>query len=506
MRWNFAGKIGVALGVAAISLHAESAPFKIYGFSDFRFSKMWLNSNNLLIPQGYLEDDANFYLGHVDPYIDWNPNEHVRGLVEMNLNPEGSVSNSAGTRLNLSAKGEAELRAVVTQSVTAQVVQQLTAGGMPLAVAQQQAASIAAPIIQSTMDGVKANSQIIAGQPAQNSRSKFFELVRAQVDLKIDDAVNFRIGRFLTPVGIWSVDHGSPVILSIQQPYYISVIPIFPQAQEGGMLFGNATLGDNDLSYSLYMSKGREDNDKGNNKIEDWDDLSVGGQTSIKIEGLNGTRFGVSGYVGRQRKDDLWGDGEYEMGLLKDPAYSKNVPDALKPALAYLNNDTLFLNEISYSRTRTQNLREYCWALDTKTGYGHFNFQAELSGAYIVNENDPEGKSGSALDYYLLASWDHPLNDAITLTPYLFYEELTWSDQDNVPGWSIGLEGFPLDGFRTMSVGLNTTIWSNIHLKTEYTLAWLLPNSQLSHPFYHNHYTEDELFGQGLQAQLSVAF
>lgn len=491
------------LGVLAATASAQSAP-KVYGFADVRFSKAWSEDNNLLIPEGYLKQEANFYLGHVNPYIDWNPHENVRTLVEMNLNPQGTVSNSAGTRLKLSAAGEAELRSVLTPVITGQVTQQLIAQGMPANVAAQQAPAIAAPIIEQTVQGVKANSEIMAGQPEENKRTEFFELERAQIDLKISDALNVRVGKFLTPVGIWSVDHGSPVILTVQQPYYLSTIPVFPKSQEGVMLFGTTPIGDNDLSYSLYVSKGRDDANRGNLDISDWDDLSVGGQTYVKVEALNGTRFGVSGYVGRDRKDDLWGDATYELGMLKD--MPGGAPDDLAPLLPMLRNDTLFLDEVTYSTTRTRSLREFNWNLDMKTNVGPVGLQAEVSGAHIVNDLDPDQKTSSAFDYYLLASYDVPVNEAISLTPYLFYEELTWADQDNTPGWSLGLQGFPLDGFRVAALGLNTSLWSNVRLKTEYSMVWLLPNPQSSHPIFRNKYTEDDLFTQSFQAQLAVAF
>lgn len=503
MRLASAFKSCAILGALAATASAQSAP-KVYGFADVRFSKFWTEDNNLLIPQGYLKQDADFYLGHVNPYIDWNPHENIRTLVEMNLNPEASISNSSGTRLKLSAAGEAELRSVVTQAVTAQVTQQLIGAGMPANVAAAQAPSIAAPIIEQTIQGVKANSEMIVSEPEERSRSKFFELVRAQIDLKVNDALNVRVGRFLTPVGIWSVDHGSPVILTVQQPYYVSTVPIFPQSQEGVMLFGTTPIGDNDLNYSLYLSKGRDDGDKGNLQVSEWDDLSVGAQTYVKVEALNGTRFGMSGYVGRDRKSDMWGDATYEIGLLK------SMPDAspaeLAPLLPMLRNDTLFLDEVTYSQTRTKDLREYCWNFDMKTSFGRFGLQAEVSGAHIVNDLDPDQKSSSAFDYYLLASYDVPVNEAITVTPYAFFEEETWSDQDNTAGWSLGLQGFPLDGFRVASLGLNTSIWSNVRLKTEYSMVWLLPNPQSSHPIYRNKYTESDLFSQGILAQLAVAF
>ncbi|MCB9495301.1 MAG: hypothetical protein H6686_00240 [Fibrobacteria bacterium] len=496
-------KQGLAMVLLASMAASAQSTVKVYGFADFRMSKGWMEDNNLLIPEGYINDDVNFYLGHVDPYIDWTPNEHVRALVELDLNPQPTVSGGAGLRLKLSDAGKAEVRTVLQQSITGQVIQGLMAQGMTLAQAQAAAPGIAQPMIDQAYDAVLANADVKVQDPSDRRRTDYLRLVRAQFDAKISDALNVRVGRFLTPVGIWSVDHGSPVILSIQQPYYISTVPIFPQVQEGAMLFGNLFLGDNDMEYALYLSKGREDANKGINRIQEVDDLSVGGQVNIRVDALNGTRFGASGYVGRQRTDKLWGDAGYELGLLKsDPS----APADLQPILPYLKDDTLFLDEFHYSRERTESLREFCWGLDFQTRYGALGVQAEINGALIQNDQLYSGTTGSALDVYGLVSWEQPVNQAITITPYLFYEQLTWADQENVPTWSIGLGNFPLAGFRTGSLGLNTSFWNNIRLKTEYTLVWLLPEAQSKDPIYRNHFTESDLFSQAVNGQITVAF
>jgi len=496
---------GAVLALALAQGVAAQSDVKVYGFGDFRLATSWLDDNNLVIPEGYINPDLNFYLGHVDPYIDWNPNEHVRALVELNLNPQGVAKAGAGMRLRLSDAGKAEIRNVLKQAITGQVIQGMIAKGMTPEQASQAAPSVAGPMIEQSYAAVLANEEVKIRTPQDGARTEQIELVRAQFDAKVMDGLSVRVGRFLTPVGIWSVDHGSPVILTVQQPYYLSTVPIFPQVQEGAMVFGNLALGDNDAEYAVYLSKGREDDNKGTNRIQSVDDLSVGAHANVRVAALGGTRFGASGYVGRQRTDEMWGTAGYELGLLKTKE-PEDVPDDLEPLLPYLKNDTVWLDEFHYTRERTESLREMCWGLDFQTRYGKFGLQAEVSGAYIVNDATGGNASGSAFDYYLLGSYEQPVNDALTLTPYLFFEELTWADQENVPTWSLGLGGFPLAGFRTGSVGLNTTLWNNIHLKTEYALAWLLPDHQIDHPLFRNRFTEDDLFSQSLQAQLAVAF
>jgi len=57
--------------------------------------------------------------------------------------------------------------------------------------------------------------------------------------------------------GIWNVDHGSPVVLTVSQPYQTKVTPIFPESQMGLMSYGMMYLGDHDLSYNAWISNGR---------------------------------------------------------------------------------------------------------------------------------------------------------------------------------------------------------------------------------------------------------
>lgn len=64
-------------------------------------------------------------------------------------------------------------------------------------------------------------------------------------------------GRFLTPYGIWNIDHGSPVVLPVRLPYLQSR-GMMPLAQTGLQIFGRVFPTDSlFLDYALTVSNGR---------------------------------------------------------------------------------------------------------------------------------------------------------------------------------------------------------------------------------------------------------
>jgi hypothetical protein len=78
-------------------------------------------------------------------------------------------------------------------------------------------------------------------------------------------------GRYLTPYGIWNIDHGAPVLITIRHPYH-NTAEYVPLAQTGLQLFGRVYPSDTMyIQYALTVSNGRGpiesvldyDNDKG---------------------------------------------------------------------------------------------------------------------------------------------------------------------------------------------------------------------------------------------------
>jgi hypothetical protein len=75
-------------------------------------------------------------------------------------------------------------------------------------------------------------------------------LERLYADLSRDDALNLRIGKFQTPIGIWNLVPAEPFTWTANEP--ILVETAFDEHQTGAALFGTAYPGSNALSYWVY--------------------------------------------------------------------------------------------------------------------------------------------------------------------------------------------------------------------------------------------------------------
>lgn len=121
-------------------------------------------------------------------------------------------------------------------------------------------------------------------------------LERVYLEWEPHRAVALRIGQFLTPYGIWNVDHGSPAYIPIVRPHSINAY-FFPERQTGLELLGRWDPSNSStIGYHLTLSNGE-------GPVSEYRDLdgnkAVGARLYWEHNAAGVLRVGASGYYGR---------------------------------------------------------------------------------------------------------------------------------------------------------------------------------------------------------------
>jgi hypothetical protein len=331
---------------------------KISGFFDLTFIKMFVPDD--LLMKNVLPDTSSFIMQSLNLYFNSQISDTLEAMVELRLSflPLGErlTDNSSGT-----------------------VSYQDTTVHDPLTNAEFQLGGLAIERVHLTW------------QPVD-----FFGIVA---------------GRFLTPYGIWNVDHGSPVLIPVRVPY-IQVQNLVPLKQTGLQIFGRFFPARRlYFDYAFTVSNGR-------GPVESLLDLDENKGLGLRLKlSYEGEKFeaALGGY-------GYWG--EYTA------------------AISNLES----VDPVSFGKTITENYTEYVGALDLRFQF----FGVLLQGEYVRTltkyserplKNLWSGGQGYQADFvnntsYVLLAYKLPLDrwlGTMSISPYLMWESMDTDDSEDNP-------------------------------------------------------------------------
>lgn len=455
--------LGISIGARA---QYDSKDFDVSGFVDFTVSQLWMDDSNILWGTGF-DDQFGFWRSHFNIYGDWRPVPSVRVLGEaaVAVFPDGT-GEEPGTRLK------------ATVSVT---------GSEPTTVEIDTVLEPPTPPVSTTVDH-RLDGPVEWG-------SVYME--RLWIDLLLRQQMNVRVGRFITPSGIWNVDHGSPAILTIRQPYQTGIFRLFPRSQVGIMGYGTAFVGDADLTYRAYVSTGRE-----GISFDDIADVAGGANVEARVPLLDGLQMGVSGYTGMSRTQELWRTVEVDIevptvyrlvfdstGALDSAATREATTEATEAAVQdSLDRAVMNLENHAYGYTVESQAREISVNASARLKAGAVTLQAE--GTYLQVQDHMQNDAKTHIwGVYGLVSYRFRPMAKLSVTPYAMFEQIQ-GDGDYMG---------TLNRFTTFLGGVNIGMFTVAHLKLEY--------AYLSIGATDNMYdSSDMLTAHIFNSQLCVAF
>lgn len=446
----------------------DESKFRVYGFADMSIGKLFLDDNSFIKTDNFFSGDLKTKLDHINVYSEFLPNDHVRMLLELSYQQKPvTISNgSVGTVLEVFDPISGKTVADTLSKPTPASVNKIT-----------QAASI--------------------------SEYGSFSVERAMLQLMINQYINFTAGRFITPAGIWNVDHGSPAILTARQPSQFSIAELFPKAQTGLSVDGRVLVGDADLGYTIYAGGGRTDLD-----VRKFKDVSAGGQLRLNLPLLNEFRLGTSAYTGMLKsslssmhivldqsviaKVQNVVQSEVKAGKIDSTDQAAQIR-RLKQLMALEGENP---ENFRFSTTDTYSSREIVWGADLRTRFlKRLGFQSEVTVQTVMNHKDANKKTTTTGVYALL--WVDALKrDNLLLTPYFCAEHIKMKDGQNNP--FLKLSG-DIPGYNIYMAGINTKLYTNFGVKLEYSIIDILTKGALDSQ------KDDGDFG-ALMVQFNIAF
>ena len=421
--------------------YSSKEPLSVYGFFDLRYLQgLWDKDSAFNL---YFPSHGSFMMTNINLYFASQMTDTLEALVELRLSfmPQGWVGDNY-------------------------VAEAYTATGVPLGTAGEWLR------LDTTMRDPGTTAEFQQGG---------LTLERVHLTWAPVDWFKILAGRFLTPYGIWNVDHGSPVILTVVTPY-MQLRELVPLAQTGLQVFGRFyPRNDLFLDYAVTLSNGRGALDS----VMDLDDnKGVGLKLKLSYEGDKATAaLGAYGYYGK------YSDTQFHSHVILDPATGTMDDDVDKP-LTYHEKVTNGYGEgvvstdllLELFGVRVQS--EFIWRrIDVDHPRQLYSREMLFSGASILADHLFQA-SYTGWGYYVLLAYELPIANllhGVRITPYAMWEDTR------------GYDTFPYVNFKLVTGGLNVKPSPYVTLKLEYMAA--IPQSEVYGETLH-----------AIQAQIAVSF
>lgn len=354
----------------AADAEREKPSLKLYGFLDAGLSRIFLREGNGRSPL-YPQRQWTFLPGNMNVYLDGRPSPTFRALLETRYTfyPHGNVDNNF-------------------QRTDTRVLDVYSPSGY---------------------------NRVVWGGVV---------IERAQMDWTPKQAFNLRLGYWLTPYGIWNVDHGTPTLISLLLPQF-QIEEAIPQRQTGIQAFGSHSMAPFEVGYNAYVSNGRAPF-----LFRTAPGMGYGGRLYLRHLGEATTTFGTSGYYSSFQDDTL---------------AAKFVPE--------------------FEVTSTPIVRGKEWAVgaDVSVDWGGFRLRSEGlirrvkydEGLHPTGDRGPGSFRPNHFENYIYVLAAYRLNKYFE--PYLY-----WETKKGGPAYSNG------EYARISSVGLNIYFTPQAMLKMQY--------------------------------------
>lgn len=102
---------------------------------------------------------------------------------------------------------------------------------------------------------VEASNPVNTNGHSDNDDSEL-DIERLYADYHANQAMTFRFGKFLTPVGEWNLVHADPLTWTVSRP--LSTSAAFARHATGAMLFGTIPVHGNDLDYWVFADDSKD--------------------------------------------------------------------------------------------------------------------------------------------------------------------------------------------------------------------------------------------------------